>query len=133
MDEIKIAKSIEAFKIAEKIAKDFYNRPLVVTYSGGKDSDVLLDLVLKSGVEFEVSHSVTTVDAPQTNRHVNKVFARLREQGITAYKMLPQFKGESINMFDLIVKRVFHQPGLLDIVAVYLRRVLRKIVWLHWV
>lgn len=105
MDEIKIAKSIEAFKIAEKIAKDFYNRPLVVTHSGGKDSDVLLDLALKSGVEFEVSHSVTTVDAPQTNRHVNKVFARLREQGITAYKRLPQFKGESINMFDLIVKK----------------------------
>ena len=105
MYEIKIAKSIETCKIAEKIAKDFYNRPLVVTYSGGKDSDVLLDLALKSGVEFEVSHSVTTVDAPQTNRHVNKVFARLREQGITAYKRLPQFKGESINMFDLIVKK----------------------------
>ena len=105
MDEIKIAKSIEAFKTAEKITKEFYNRPLVVTYSGGKDSDVLLDLALKSGVEFEVSHSVTTVDAPQTNKHVNEVFARLKEQGITAYKRLPQFKGEPINMFDLIVKK----------------------------
>ena len=105
MDEIKIAKSIKAFKTAEKITKDFYNRPLVVTYSGGKDSDVLLDLALKSGVEFEVSHSVTTVDAPQTNKHVNKVFARIRERGITAYKRLPQFKGKPINMFDLIVKK----------------------------
>lgn len=105
MDEHKIEKAIEAFKTAEKIAKDFYNQPLVVTYSGGKDSDVLLDLALKSRIKFEVSHSVTTVDAPQTNKHVNKVFARLREQGITAYKRLPQFKGEPINMFDLIVKK----------------------------
>lgn len=105
MDEIKIAKSIEAFKTAEKITKEFYNRPLVVTYSGGKDSDVLLDLALKSGVEFEVSHSVTTVDAPQTNKHVNEVFARLKEQGINTYKRLPRFKGEPINMFDLIVKK----------------------------
>ena len=105
MDEIKIVKSIEAFKTAEKIAKDFYNRPLVVTYSGGKDSDVLLDLALKSGVEFEASHSVTTVDAPQTNKHVNEVFARLKEQGINTYKMLPRFKGEPINMFNLIVKK----------------------------
>lgn len=60
----KIEKAIESLRIAEKIASDFYNKPLVVTYSGGKDSDVLLDLALKSGIKFEVSHSVTTVDAP---------------------------------------------------------------------
>lgn len=29
MDEHKIEKAIEAFKTAEKIAKDFYNQPLV--------------------------------------------------------------------------------------------------------
>lgn len=101
----KIEKAIESLRIAEKIANDFYDKPLVVTYSGGKDSDVLLDLALKSGIKFEVSHSVTTVDAPQTNKHVNKVFARLKEQGITTYKRLPRFKGEPINMFDLIVKK----------------------------
>lgn len=101
----KIEKAIESLRIAEKIAKDFYDKPLVVTYSGGKDSDVLLNLALKSGIKFEVSHSVTTVDAPQTNKHVNKVFARLKEQGITTYKRLQRFKGEPINMFDLIVKK----------------------------
>lgn len=105
MDKIKIVKSIEAFKTAEKIANDFYDKPVVVTYSGGKDSDVLLDLALKSGINFEVSHSVTTVDAPQTNRHVNRVFERLREKGINAYKRMPEYKGKPINMFDLIVKK----------------------------
>lgn len=101
----KIEKAIESLRIAEKIAKDFYDKPLVVTYSGGKDSDVLLDLALKSGIIFEVSHSVTTVDAPQTNKHVNKTFKKLRDQGINAYKRLPSYKGESTNMFDLIVKK----------------------------
>lgn len=105
INESKVEKAIEAFKIAEKIAKDFYDKPLVVTYSGGKDSDVLLDLALKSGIKFEVSHSVTTVDAPQTNKHVNKTFKKLRDQGINAYKRLPRYKGESTNMFDLIVKK----------------------------
>ena len=105
INESKVEKAIESLRIAEKIAKDFYDKPLVVTYSGGKDSDVLLDLALKSGIIFEVSHSVTTVDAPQTNKHVNKVFARLKEQGITTYERLPRFKGEPINMFDLIVKK----------------------------
>lgn len=48
----KIEKAIESLRIAEKIANDFYDKPLVVTYSGGKDSDVLLDLALKSGIKF---------------------------------------------------------------------------------
>lgn len=105
INEYKVEKAIESLRIAEKIAKDFYDKPLVVTYSGGKDSDVLLDLALKSGIIFEVSHSVTTVDAPQTNKHVNKTFKKLRDQGINAYKRLPSYKGESTNMFDLIVKK----------------------------
>lgn len=72
MDKDKITKAIDALKTAANIAKDFYDKPLVITYSGGKDSDVLLDLALKSGINFEVSHSVTTVDAPQTNKHVRE-------------------------------------------------------------
>ena len=105
MNEDKINKAIEAFKTAEKIARDFYDKPVVVTYSGGKDSDVLLDLAIKSGISFEVSHSITTVDAPQTNRHVNKVFAELKEKGIKAYKTMPTYKGKPINMFSLIAQK----------------------------
>lgn len=105
VNEEKISKAIEALKTAEKIARDFYDKPVVVTYSGGKDSDVLLDLAIKSGISFEVSHSITTVDAPQTNRHVNKVFAELKEKGIKAYKNMPIYKGNPINMFSLIVQK----------------------------
>ena len=105
MNKDKINKAIEAFKTAEKIARDFYDKPVVVTYSGGKDSDVLLDLAIKSGIKFEVSHSITTVDAPQTNKHVNKVFERLRKKGINAYKKMPNYKGKPINMFSLIAEK----------------------------
>ena len=104
MNEEKINKAIEAFKTAEKIARDFFDKPVVVTYSGGKDSDVLLDLAIKSGISFEASHSITTVDAPQTNRHVNEVFAELKEKGIKAYKIMPTYKGKPINMFSLIAE-----------------------------
>lgn len=61
MDNEKIQKAIDAFRTAEKIANDFYDRPVVVTYSGGKDRDVLLDLAIKSEIKFEASHSITTV------------------------------------------------------------------------
>lgn len=104
MDE-KVRKSLEVLKVAAQISEDYYSLPLMITYSGGKDSDVMLDLALKSGVDFEVSHSVTTVDAPQTNAHVNKVFKSLRERGIKTYKRMPRYKGKPVTMFSLIVQK----------------------------
>lgn len=50
---------------ASELSFKIYQQPLVVCYSGGKDSDVLLSLYEKSGVPFEVLHSLTTADAPE--------------------------------------------------------------------
>lgn len=44
----------------------------------------MLELFKRSGVPFEVSHGLTTVDAPPTVRHITETFARLEEAGITA-------------------------------------------------
>lgn len=41
-----------------------------VAYSGGKDSDVILDLVRRSGVRYEAHHHLTTADPPEVVRHV---------------------------------------------------------------
>lgn len=54
----------------------------IVGYSGGKDSDVLLDLFKKSGVRFCVIHNHTTIDAPETVYYVRKKFHELELQGI---------------------------------------------------
>lgn len=43
-----------------------------VAYSGGKDSDVILDLVRRSGVKYDAHHSLTTADPPEVVRHVKK-------------------------------------------------------------
>ena len=73
--------AIERIKLASQFSEYYYHAPILIAYSGGKDSDVLLRLVQKSGVKYEVIHSVTTLDAPETNRHVNEVFERERERG----------------------------------------------------
>lgn len=57
-------KAIERIKLASEMSLHYYKKPLVCTYSGGKDSDVMLELFKRSGVLFEVSNSHTTADAP---------------------------------------------------------------------
>lgn len=43
-------KSIERIKTASDMSLHYYGQPLVCTYSGGKDSDVMLELFRRSGV-----------------------------------------------------------------------------------
>lgn len=43
-------KAIERIKTASEMSSGYYKKPLVCTYSGGKDSDVMLELFKRSGV-----------------------------------------------------------------------------------
>ena len=78
--EEKIAKAGKTLRLAADMSKEYYGKPLVVTYSGGKDSDVLLHLAEKNlnPDEFEVVNSHTSVDAPETVYHIREVFKRIR-------------------------------------------------------
>ena len=44
--------AIERLKMASEMSLRLYKQPLVITYSGGKDSDVLLHLAGKSGIPY---------------------------------------------------------------------------------
>lgn len=103
--EGKIKRSIEVIRLASKMSEEYYNKPIMVAYSGGKDSDVLLDLVKRAGVPFEIYHSLTTVDAPPTVQHVKKVFKELNAQGTPATIRYPEYKGQNITMWRLIEKK----------------------------
>lgn len=77
----RIEEAIETLKLASEMSLKYYHKPLLLTYSGGKDSDVMLDLAIKSEIPFEVMNSHTTVDAPETVYHIREVFKRLRGGG----------------------------------------------------
>lgn len=72
--------AFEALRFASAQSLKLYKQPLVITYSGGKDSDVLLRLAENSGIPFEVLHSLTTADAPKTVYHVRDTFRRMEEK-----------------------------------------------------
>ena len=99
--------AIERLKAASDMSLRLFKKPLVITYSGGKDSDVLLHLAEKSGIPFEVLHSLTTADAPETVRHVYDTFRRLEEKGVkcTVDKHV-QPDGSRVTMWNLIPRKL---------------------------
>lgn len=50
--------------------------PIEVSYSGGKDSDVILELAKMSGINYHAIYKQTTIDPPGTTAHV-------KEMGVT--------------------------------------------------
>ena len=92
--------------MASEMSLHHYGKPLVCTYSGGKDSDVMLELFRRSGIPFQVHNSHTTADAPQTVRHIRETFRRLELMGITCEIQMPTYKGKRTSMWKLIPEKL---------------------------
>ena len=63
-----------AIKLLQSIPTN--DGPIELSYSGGKDSDVILELARMSGIPFEAIYKNTTIDPPGTIAHC-------KEQGVT--------------------------------------------------
>lgn len=97
-------KAVRRIQIASEMSQWHYGLPLVCAYSGGKDSDVMLELFRRSGIPFEVQNSHTKADAPQTVYHIRNVFKNLELQGIKCgidYHKMPGSR-KAVTMWNLI-------------------------------
>ena len=68
-------------------------QPIEIAYSGGKDSDVILQLAKESGINFKAIYKCTTIDPPGTIKHVldrGGVEIRKPREGITFFKLIQQ-------------------------------------------
>ena len=95
-------KAIERIRTASEMSLRLYEKPLVITDSGGKDSLVCRELARRAGIPYEVVHNLTTADAPETIYYVRDTFKRLEEQGISCTVHKPVYKGKRITMWSLI-------------------------------
>lgn len=95
-------KAIERVRMASDMSLRIYERPLLVTDSGGKDSAVTREIVKRSGVPFEVIHNLTTADAPQTIYYVKEQFKYLENQGVNCKIGRPCYKNQRVTMWSLI-------------------------------
>lgn len=74
----KIKTSIATIQRAAKLAQNYTGKPLVVAFSGGKDSQTVYHLTEAAGVEFEAVYSATTIDPPEVVRFIRKHYPTVR-------------------------------------------------------
>ena len=98
--------AIMRLREAADTSERFYKAPLIVTTSGGKDSSVCVALAEKAGIDFEVMHNHTTVDAPETVYFIRREFKRLEEKGVKCTVNYPRYKGERVTMWSLIPQKL---------------------------
>ena len=66
--EKKVQRAVKLIQAAGKVAEE-HGQPLEICYSGGKDSDVILELARMSGANIRPIYKNTTIDPPQTIQH----------------------------------------------------------------
>lgn len=71
---VKVEKSLKIMKMAGEMAAEM-KQPVEICYSGGKDSDVILQLARMAKINYRAIYKNTTIDPPGTLSHV-------REQGV---------------------------------------------------
>ena len=98
--------AIERLRLAAQMSETYYEQPLIVTTSGGKDSDVCLALAQAAGINFEVQHNHTSADAPETVYHVRDTFRKLEECGIRCTVNYPTYKVSRATMWNLIPQKL---------------------------
>lgn len=78
-----------AIRILRSIRTD--DEPVEISYSGGKDSDVILELAKMAGIPYRAIYKNTTIDPPGTIKHC-------KEKGVEVF-------APTINFFDLVKKK----------------------------
>lgn len=101
--ESKVKTAIERLKIADEMSRKYMSSPLFICISGGKDSTVIQQLAVESGLEVIFTHSHTTVDAPITVYFIRSEFKRLQELGFKTQILYPK-----MSMWKLIE----HKKGM---------------------
>lgn len=100
-------KAILRLQEAARMSEEYYEAPLLLTDSGGKDSSVVKALAERAGIKYEVCHSHTTADAPETVMFVRAEFKRMEEKGVKCIVSYPYYKGQRVTMWSLIPQKGF--------------------------
>jgi phosphoadenosine phosphosulfate reductase len=99
--------AIERIKTMAPIAENIYGG-FTVMVSGGKDSSVITDLAIRSGVKCRFQMSWTGLEYPETVYFMRKEKERIENLGYSFDFVIPRdTDGKQITMWTIIAKRGF--------------------------
>ena len=81
----KIDQSIRLLK-----AYDNPDNPVEIAYSGGKDSDVILQLAKEAGIHYRAIYRNTTIDPPGTIKHVIEMGVEILQPKKTFFQLIEE-------------------------------------------
>ena len=96
------------------------NQPLEICYSGGKDSDVILQLARMSNANIRVIYKNTTIDPPGTISHVKENQVEIVRPEMT-FKQIIEKKGIPSRKFRFCCARL-KEYKILDYAVMGIRR-----------
>lgn len=94
--------------------------PLEIAYSGGKDSDVILQIAKEAGINYRAIYKNTTIDPPGTIRHAIEMGAEIIRPKTTFFKLIQQ-KGMP-SRFTRFCCSVLKEYKVLDVSVIGVRR-----------
>lgn len=84
----KVAIAIKLIQSASRIAAENGCPEIEVCYSGGKDSDVILELTKMAGVPYRAIYKNTTIDPSGTIKHAQDVGAEIIRPSLSFFKLI---------------------------------------------
>ena len=114
--EKKVEQAIKLLQVCYKAAGE----PLEVAYSGGKDSDVILELAKMSGIKYRAIYKNTTIDPPGTIKHVMENGVEIRRPKESFFSLMKR-KGFP-NRFNRFCCSALKEYKILDNCIMGIRR-----------
>lgn len=84
--QMKVEQAVKLLLVCSKAAGE----PLEMAYSGGKDSDVILELAKMAGIPHRAIYKNTTIDPPGTIKHVLDVGAEIVRPKLNFFQLIEQ-------------------------------------------
>lgn len=71
-------------------AYDNADNPVEIAYSGGKDSDVILQLAKEAGINYRAIYKNTTIDPPGTIKHVQEMGVEIMQPKKSFFQLISE-------------------------------------------
>ena len=112
----KVSQAVKLLQVCYKAAGE----PLQIAYSGGKDSDVILELAKMAGIEYRAIYKNTTIDPPGTIKHAKENGVEIRRPKESFFSLM--MKDGYPNRFTRFCCSILKEYKILDNCVMGIRR-----------